>query len=127
MEFHTALLQSWAGKPKEKIYIREARNCGIRLLSADVNISESTWTIDEKRGAVRRGLSSIKGIGATAANDIVENAPFEDIEDMIERCNNRTVSGAPKYKSDGVFTGNLEKLKEAGALSSLGVGRSDYE
>jgi DNA polymerase-3 subunit alpha len=127
LEFHAALLESWAGRQKEPVYIREARNCGIRLLSADVNISGASWTIDEKKGAIRRGLSSIKGIGKTAAEELAGNAPYEDIEDMIEKCSNRTVSGAPLFKKEGTFSGNLEKLKEAGALGSLGIGRSSDE
>lgn len=128
LEFHAALLESWAGKTeKEKVYIREARNCDIRLLGADVNISNASWTIDEKKKAIRRGLLSIKGIGKAAAMELAENAPYTSLEEMIERNSNRTVSGAPKWKKEGVFSGNLEKLKEAGALASLGIGRSDYE
>jgi DNA polymerase-3 subunit alpha len=126
LEFHAALLESWAGEKKEKLYIREARQCDIRLLSADVNISNASWTIDEKRKAVRRGLQSIKGIGKAAAVELAENAPYKDLKDMIERNSNRTTSGAPKLEKEGVWSGNLEKLKEAGALTSLGVGRSDY-
>jgi DNA polymerase III alpha subunit len=72
-------------------------------------------------------LSSIKGIGKTAAEELAGNAPYEDIEDMIEKCSNRTVSGAPLFKKEGTFSGNLEKLKEAGALGSLGIGRSSDE
>lgn len=125
LEFHAALLESWAGKQKEPVYIREARNWNIRLLQADVNISGASWTIDPKKRAIRRGLQSIKGIGQGAAEEIASNAPYEDIEEMIEKNSNRTVSGAPAYKKDGVFTGNLGKLKEAGALSSLGILRGD--
>jgi DNA polymerase-3 subunit alpha len=123
LEFHTALLESWAGKPKESIYIREARRLDIRLLSADVNISGANWTLDPKRQAIRRGLESIKGIGHTAAVEIEKNQPYEDIDELIELNSARTVSGAPKYLKDGEWTGNLMKLREAGALSSLGFGR----
>jgi DNA polymerase-3 subunit alpha len=127
LEFHTGLLESWAGKPKERVYIREARSCGCRLLGADVNISNASWTIDEKKKAIRRGLLSIKGIGEAAAVELAANAPYEDLQEMIEMNSNRTVSGAPKLKKEGVYSGNLEKLKEAGALTSLGIGKSDYE
>ena len=128
LEYHAALLESWAGKPKEKVYEREARNWDIRLLSADVNVSGPLWTIDPKKhNAIRRGLRSIKGIGAAAAVNLAEQAPFDSLDDMIEKCENRTVSGAPQYKKDGTFSGNLQKLKESGALSSLGISRSDYE
>lgn len=134
LEFHAALLESWAGKPKEKVYIREARNCGCRLLSADVNISNASWTIDTKKGAIRRGLRSIAGIGAAAAVELADNAPYNSLKEMLELNSNRTVSGKPKLMNkkgemieDGEWTGNLLALKEAGALSSLGIGRSDYE
>lgn len=127
LEYHAALLEKWAGKPKEKVYISEARKWDIRLLQADVNISGASWTIDRKRSAIRRGLSSIKGIGKTAAEDLAANAPYESVEEMIEKCSNRTVSGAPKWLKEGVWTGNLQKLKEAGALSSLGYGREDWD
>lgn len=125
LEFHAALLESWAGKQKEPIYIRETRNMDIRLLGADVNISGATWTIDRKKGAIRRGLSSIKGIGVTAAEDIARNAPYSDIEELIQKNPARSVSGAPKYLKEGEWSGNLKTLRDAGALSSLGISRED--
>lgn len=127
LEFMSALLECNAGKIKEPKYIIEARRMGIRLLPPDVNISGQHWTIDRKRDAIRKGLSSIKGIGAPAAQDIADHAPYDAIEDMIEQCGSRTCTGAPRYKKDGVFTGNLKALKEAGALISIGFGRTDYE
>jgi DNA polymerase-3 subunit alpha len=127
LEFHAALLESWAGKDKEKLYQREARNCGCRLLGADVNVSDASWTIDRRKSAIRRGLSSIKGIGATAAEELASNKPYADMAELIEVNSNRTVSGAPKFKKENVFSGNLLALKEAGALASLGISRSDYE
>lgn len=127
LEFHAALLESWAGKPKEPLYIREARNLDIRLLQADVNISGATWTIDKRKGAIRRGLASIKGIGVPASKSIADNAPYESIEDLIEKNPARAVSGAPKYLKEGEWSGNLLKLKLAGALSSLGYGRDSDE
>lgn len=123
LEFHAALLESWAGKPKEQGYIREARRMDIRLLSADVNVSGANWTIDRKKNAIRRGLASIKGIGMKAAEEIASNAPYSNIEDLIQKNSSRTVSGAPAFKKSGTWSGNLLKLKEAGALGSLGYSR----
>lgn len=127
LEFHAALLETWAGKPKEKDYIREARKWNIRLLSADVNVSQASWTIDERKGAIRRGLASIKGIGVAAATEIAENAPYADMDELLENNSNRTVSGKPKYLKTGEWSGNLEKLKEAGALVSLGIDKGIYD
>ena len=63
MEFMTALLQVWAGREKETLYVREARHMKIRILPPDVNISGVVWTLDRKVKAIRRGMLSIKGIG----------------------------------------------------------------
>lgn len=123
LEFMAALLESWAGKPKEPIYIREARNMDIRLLAADVNVSGANWTLDPKKGAIRRGLASIKGIGRAAAEEIASNAPYEDIDELIEKNSGRSVSGAPKLKKEGIWSGNLGVLKAAGAFASLGYAR----
>jgi DNA polymerase-3 subunit alpha len=127
LEWTTALLESNAGKAKEPIYIRLARTMEIRLLPADVNISGPTWTIDRKKNAIRRGLSSIKGIGVAAAEEIAANAPYNDVDELIELNSPRTVSGAPKLQKEGIWSGNLEKLKNAGALSSLGINRDGYD
>jgi DNA polymerase-3 subunit alpha len=127
LEFHTALLESWAGRQKEPVYIRECRIQDIRLLQADVNISGANWTIDRKKNAIRRGLASIKGIGMNAAEEIASNAPYESLDELLEKNSARTISGAPKYKKEGEWSGNLLKLKEAGALSSLGYGRHDRD
>jgi DNA polymerase III alpha subunit len=97
----------------------------IRILPADVNISAPSWTIDNKKNAIRRGLSSIKGIGVSTAESIAANAPYESLEDLIEKNPARAVSGAPKYLKEGEWTGNLKVLRDAGALGSLGIGRDD--
>lgn len=119
LEFMTALLQSWAGKKKEPIYVREARRMGIRVLPPHVNVSGSTWTLDWKRKAIRRGLVSIKGVGLGAAVEIEENAPFESVTDLIARTNGRKVTGGKDYEKTGVLTGVLQALGEAGALDEL--------
>jgi DNA polymerase-3 subunit alpha len=124
LEFHAALLETWSDRAEaEKKYIREARKWDIRLLQPDVNISDASWTLDQKKGALRRGLVSIKGIGKAAANEIASNRPYNDLDELLEANSNRTVSGKPEYEKTGAFTGNLLKLKEAGALASIGIGR----
>ena len=120
LEFHTALLQTWAGKKKERDYILATKEAGIRMLGPDVNISGWTWTIDQKKGAIRKGLLSIKGVGEKAASDIADNAPFTDLHDLISRCDARAVTGGKSYAKDGTLNGVLGKLKDAKALRSVG-------
>lgn len=125
LEYIAALLESWAGKQKEPDYIKEARRLDIRLLPPDVNVSGPLWTLDSKKKAIRKGLSSIKGVGMAAAQDIADKAPFTDFEDMLERCNARTVSGKPLYEKEGKWTGMIKTLRDAGALNSLGIYRDE--
>lgn len=121
LEFAAAVLETSAGTNKEKEFIACVREMGVRLLAADVNVSGQSWTLDRDKQAVRRGLVSIKGVGSKAAREISAKAPFESLTDLIDRCDAKAVSGGKTYHRDGSLSGVLEKLREAGALKSLGV------
>lgn len=116
LEYFTALLDVWAGTQKEKIYLRSARQAGVRILGADVNVSGASWTLDTARRAIRRGLVSIKGVGMKAADDIAANAPYASLEDLVARTNSRTVTGGKDLNN---LNGVLAALQSAGALDSL--------
>lgn len=119
LEFHAALLQTHAGTPKEKDYILATRDAGIPMLGPDVNISGPTWSIDHDRGAIRKGLVSIKGVGIKAANEIARHAPFTDLDDLISRCDARAVNGGKSYQRYGTLNGVLKKLEDAKALKGV--------
>jgi DNA polymerase III subunit alpha len=121
LEFHTALLKSFAGKVKERDYILATKEMEIPMMRPDVNVSGATWSIDRKVGAIRKGLVSIKGVGEKAANEIEAHAPFTSLQDLIDRCDARAVNGGKNYAKDGTINGVLAKLKDAGALKSLGA------
>jgi DNA polymerase-3 subunit alpha len=118
-EFMTALLQTWAGRTKEKVYIREARRLGIRLMPPDVNVSGALWTYDAKRGAIRKGLLSIAGIGAAAADTIADFQPFTSLTDMATRLPARAVSGGKDWLDNNNISGKFAALEAAGALDSI--------
>jgi DNA polymerase-3 subunit alpha len=119
LEFMAALLQVWAGKDKETVYVREARRIGIRILAPDVNVSGVSWTLDRKAKAIRRGLISLKGVGIGAAESIADNAPYTSIQDMIDRTESRSVTGGKSYAKDGSLNGVLASLRDAGALKNI--------
>lgn len=120
LEYHTALLATWAGSgDKEKVYAQEARRVGIPILAPHVNVSGFTWSLDKKRGAIRRGLLSIKGVGVAAAQEIEANAPYRDVHDLIARTNARMVTGGKSYAKDGTLTGVLKALDAHRALAEL--------
>lgn len=121
LEFFTSLLRTWAGDPKERDYVIVTKQESIPILKPDVNISGRTWSIDRTRGAIRKGLVSVKGVGEKAASEIELHAPFVDIDDLIDRCEARAVNGGKNWNKDGTLNGVLGKLKDVGALKSLGL------
>lgn len=122
LEYHTALLQVWAGEPKkEPLYIIETRRMGIPVLSADVNVSHGNYTMDKRKQAIRKGLLSINGVGPGAADELAAHAPYASIDDIINRTDGRKVTGGKKYPKTGEINGVILSLKEAGALRGIGV------
>lgn len=132
LEYMHACLATWAGdqdtpkkKGKEPMYVRELRRLGFHTARPDINKSGVVWTIDsKKRGVVRKGLTSIKGIGDNVAASIVEHRPdggWMDMDELIDSVPAKPVSGGKSWKKDGTLNGVLAKLRDAGALRSLGV------
>lgn len=124
VQFHAALLETTVGSAKESKYEQETRRVGVPILGACVNRSEASWAIDPSGRAIRRGLVSIKGVGHSAACAIVDNGPYASVDQLIERCPARTVTGGKGWAKSGELTGVMAALKKAGALKQLGVGRS---
>ncbi len=109
LEFMSAVLTTTAGTKKEATYVSEARRMGIRLLSADVNVSGALWTLDHQRHAVRRGLTTIHGVGDAVAAEVEQHAPYSSLDDLVARTSRRIVN-----------KGKIELLRTAGALRSIG-------
>lgn len=123
LEYMTATLVSWAGRDKEKDYITECRRLGIRILSPHVNISTETWTMDEPRNGIRRGLVSIPGVGEKTALAIADEAPYTSVDDMVTRLPGRALTGGKKFiETEGrEATGAIAKLLESNALVGLPI------
>jgi DNA polymerase-3 subunit alpha len=122
LQFHTALLgvASEGDGKKETRYLRATARRGLRVLAPDINISGATYTIDERRGAVRKGLQSVDGVGYISATKLESLQPFDGLDDLVERAATAAVSGHKEY--DGTpesLTGILNKLWAAGALNNL--------
>lgn len=144
LEFMTAALESVAGKntkpDKEVLYTQEARRIGLRILPPDINVSGPKWTMDTKRGAITKGIGSVKGVSTAKAAELVARRPrggWQDARELAEAFPPAVLSGRQQYldlmdgktKRDGTprggWIGTMKALKEAGALESLGVGRED--
>lgn len=121
LEFMTALLQSWAGDDKEKVYLREVRKMGIRILPPDINNPSSTWSMDKRKRAVRRGLVSLTGIGPSVAEELSKHAPYKDMDDFAARVDARRITGVKDWREGRreQLKGVLKILDEANVLEAL--------
>lgn len=105
-EFFTALLDVYPEKSK---YVAAARAEGFKFMPPDVNYSERGFTLDPS-GQIRVGLSRVKNIGPVAAQAIMDNAPYSDMDDFREK--------VPRSK---VRADQLEILQTLGAFGSVGI------
>ncbi|HSB27712.1 MAG TPA: DNA polymerase III subunit alpha, partial [Pyrinomonadaceae bacterium] len=116
--FYAAVLSSEAQDAAKVFkYSKELRTQKIALLPPDVNESNSGFT--PLSGAIRYGLTAIKGLGNTAVKAICEardNGPFRSFFDFAERVDSATLNKR-------VF----ESLVSAGAFDSLKDSRSPGE
>ena len=117
-EFQAANLSNQLSNMTEIMEIMDdCKRGGIKVLSPDVNESDSGFTVNRK-GEIRFGLGGIKGFGGNVVeailNERTANGPFVDIYDFVER-----MSGSVNRKS-------LESLVNAGALDSFGYKRAQY-
>ena len=108
--FYAAVLSSEAQDAAKVFkYSKELRTQKISLLPPDVNESNSGFT--PLSGAIRYGLTAIKGLGQSAVKAICEarnNGPFRSFFDFSERVDTSTLNKR-------VF----ESLVSAGAFDSL--------
>lgn len=96
----------------------ECKSMGIETLGPDVNESRQKFSVN-KNGAIRFGLAAIKGMGAAAAEAIInereKNGPYKDIFDMAQRVN----LSACNRKC-------FESLALSGGFDSFGIKRESY-
>ncbi len=80
---------------KITFFLKEARRMGIKVLGPDVNESISDFSVN-KKGAIRFGLSALKGVGEGPVEAILEerdkNGKFSSVFDLLRRLNLRALN-----------------------------------
>jgi DNA polymerase-3 subunit alpha len=78
------ILQSENGSPDGlKKAITEIKSYGYRFQEADINYSGDVWQYSEELEAFVPPLSSIKGVGDTAMEEIMANRPYRSLDDLL--------------------------------------------
>lgn len=103
---------------KVSFFMDECKRQGIETLGPDVNESANAFSVNQE-GAIRFGLAAIKGVGESAATEIIrerkENGLYNNIFDLCKRVNQRVVNKK-----------SLENLAIAGAFDAFDINRSAY-
>lgn len=110
LEYMTALLRNETKKEKISTFCFECERLGIEVLPPDINKSQATFSLDRERMAIRWGLSNIKGVGATATEEVLSHQPYDSLEDFMARVSRRRCNSAV-----------IDRLQRSGAMEPLGV------
>ena len=91
------------------VLIKDAQRHGLRVLPADVNISDWDCDVEGEAHHLRLGLCYIRGLRAVAGRAVAQRRPYRDVDELARM--------VPELNKD-----ELEKLAGAGALASLRTG-----
>ena len=108
-EWIAAFLDKEPEARKEKA-INLAKKFGFKIQSVDINKSGVVWEISESGDKLVQPLTSLKGMGDKAIEQIIKNRPFNTIEELL--FNDNIVYSKLNKKA-------LDVLARSGALNSL--------
>lgn len=94
-EFFAALMTSFMDNmSKTAEYIDVVKSFDIKILPPDVNSALVGFSVSD--GAIRYGLSAVKGVGRSAAMQIIKerhlHGPFKDFEDFVVRVTEKGIN-----------------------------------
>lgn len=110
VEFMTACLNIKADNiSKLGILINECYNLGIEILPPDINKSRKDFTAFPQEKKILFGLLAIKGLGESTINVALENRPYKDFHDFLDR-SGATSKVVINFIKAGCFGSNKRKL-----------------
>jgi DNA polymerase-3 subunit alpha len=116
VEFYAATISSSVGDPdKLSFYLNAAREEGISILPPDINSSQESFNVEKIDGekVIRVGLKGIKNVGDEALKSIIENRPYKNYQDFINKVDLSKVNKRVCHN-----------LISVGCFDELGVNRS---
>lgn len=116
-----AYVESMLGSPEDRAKaISEVREMGWSIGTVDVNLSTDKWVADEQNKMLIPSFSSVKGVGATAIEEILQMRPYKTIEDLLW-----DESGEWKHsKFNKRALDALIKVKAFGSMNVVGPGKT---
>lgn len=110
----------WNPKKLSKV-MSEIKQLGYKILDTDVNTSDTVWSFSKERGGFVPPLSSMKGVGSAAVDEILANRPYTSLSNLLfdesgkwrhSKMNKRCFDSLCKVESfgtlDEMVTGQIE-------------------
>ena len=116
VEFWASVLSMQETEEKTAKYINICKSEGIKIVTPDINHSKVHFTPDPKLKEIYFGLGSIKGIGEAAYNTLIENQPYNSLEDLFEKLPKKILNKRV-----------IIALVKSGALDSFSETKNRYE
>jgi DNA polymerase-3 subunit alpha len=114
LEYMAAVLTSYMGNTDRLVkYLAECARAGIEVLPPDVNSSDKRFAVVD--GAIRFGLSGIRGVGEAVVDEIIAGraaGAYASLPDFCDRVDLKAINKRA-----------LEALVKAGAFDSTGYAR----
>ena len=91
IEFMTALLTSKSDKiEKISAVINDCKRLGIKVSPPNINKSKDVFTVNKENNEILFGLLAVKGLGESIVYKIIENRPYKNLNDFIEKVGDKT-------------------------------------
>jgi len=112
-EWLATILQSETGNPKALAKaIAEIKAIGYKISQIDINYSGTEWTYSEEIQAFVPPLTSVKGLGSAAVEEIMQNRPYKTVNDLL-------FDEAGEWRHSKLNKGCFESLIYVEGLGSL--------
>jgi DNA polymerase III alpha subunit len=73
-----------------KKYIQHAKKLGVTIAPPDINTSQNSFSLDGD--IIRWGLGMVKGLGPSAAEEVLSKRPYDDFDDLLDKVEKRKLN-----------------------------------
>lgn len=84
VEFFASVLSIQDKEEKRANYVNIAEKMGIKVSLPDINVSMREFTPIPDESKILFGLGSIKGVGDSSIDGIIENRPYNTLDEMVK-------------------------------------------
>ena len=93
VEFMTAYLTAKSDKTEKlSAIINDCHRMGIKVLPPKINESKQSFTGNPEKKEILFGFGAVKGIGDSVITKVIENQPYVDFKDFVDKVQDKTAT-----------------------------------